>query len=751
MKRILLLDLIIVAFASGGYFYVKTQFPLGVEASAPSLKPAEFNATGLTITPTEAQVGQPVVISVNVTNVGEEAGVHSVNLTINGVVKENETIQLLGGEAKAVEFTDIESQAGNYTVKIEMLTGTFLISAPPVKPTTPTTPTSPTTPTPSATPKPASLNVYSLRISPDEVWPGDSIEISGKVTNYGDLAGNYTAILAINGEEKANQAVTLSGGASTAIGFTVTEQDVGTYSVRLGTSTGTFSVVPNGMHTLNIISSPYSTILEFTIDGQKDILPYSKLLTVGAHTISMPVQDPTGTNLFLYWENGLNNPIRTVDLQSKMQITAFYSGGRGTGSSCPSLYIWNGTEYAYVSDVSNHGWLGYINYKNSSNGEDVPFTFYRNNAWDYIPLGSDQLALKDGAYNLELIQRWDEIFYLDQAYLMVIDHPADAYVYSTMVEQYLDPNYMGAIYTVSQNLLIPISAINEKGQNVLPEISKVDGIFTPGINGLNSPSWDNIQWNTLTLNLGDLSHSSQIKLVARAVVDWGSPEDYITWLGNFYDPSVPDGAEVTPPPFMEVKAADGSWVRVPESRQFPIPAEGVPRTFVVDLTGLFPINDYELRINNFWNVTFDYIGVDTSSQEEIVIQKIDPQATLCQAFSTNSVASGNFTKYGDVTPLLLNEDDEFVIGRQGDAVSIAFPTANLTPTPENWTRDVFLFEACWFKDSNGNWGFGFGFTVDPLPFRDMSGFPYPPTESYPSDPDHLSYLSEWNTRVVSAP
>ena len=157
-------------------------------------------------------MGQPVVISINVTNVGEETGAHSVNLTINGVVKENETVQLLGGEAKAVEFTDTESQAGNYTVEIERLTGTFLISAPPVKPTTPTTPTSPTTPTPPATPKPANLNVYSLRISPDEVWPGDSIAISGTVTNYGDMAGNYTAVLTINGEEKANQTVTLLRG-----------------------------------------------------------------------------------------------------------------------------------------------------------------------------------------------------------------------------------------------------------------------------------------------------------------------------------------------------------------------------------------------------------------------------------------------------------------------------------------------------------------------------------------------------------
>jgi hypothetical protein len=316
-----------------------------------------------------------------------------------------------------------------------------------------------------------------------------------------------------------------------------------------------------------------------------------------------------------------------------------------------------------------------------------------------------------------------------------------------MVEQYLDPNYMGQIYTVDKNLLSPVTAVNEKGQSVLPQISKFDNVLTPGINGLNSPSWDNIQWNTLTMNFGDISQANQIKLVVRAVVDWGSPDDYVTWLGNFYDPSVPDGAEVTPPPFMEVKAADGSWARVPMSRQISIPPDRVPRTFVVDLTGLFPTNDYSLRISNFWNVTFDYIGIDTSPQRHIITHKIDPTADLYQAFFTSSIASGNFTKYGDVTQLVTTEDDEFVIGRQGDEVSLDFSTSHLPPIGEGMQRDYFFFVSCWFKDENGNWGFGFGFTVDPLPFRNMTGFPYPDTESYPFEA-HEGYLQEYNTRKV---
>ena len=81
---------------------------------------------------------------------------------------------------------------------------------------------------------------------------------------------------------------------------------------------------------------------------------------------------------------------------------------------------------------------------------------------------------------------------------------------------------MGQIYTVSKTPQTPISAVNEKGENVLPQISKMDDVFTNGTHGIQSPTWDNITWNRITLNLGDLSDAQQIKLVIRSVVDWGS-------------------------------------------------------------------------------------------------------------------------------------------------------------------------------------------------------------------------------------
>jgi hypothetical protein len=205
---------------------------------------------------------------------------------------------------------------------------------------------------------------------------------------------------------------------------------------------------------------------------------------------------------------------------------------------------------------------------------------------------------------------------------------------------------------------------------------------------------------------------------------------------------------------MEVKDANGNWIRVPQDKQLPIPSDYSARTFAVDLTGLFPtgVSDYQIRLTNFWNVTFDYVGIDTSSQENIIVQKISPTATLDQVWDTQSTASGSFTRYGDVTQLVSAADDMFVIGRQGDRVLLKFPTANLAPVPEGMERDYFLFVAAWFKDPPGNWGYGFEYTVDPLPFMGMSGFPYPmANESYPYDAAHLAYLWEYNTRVIQAP
>jgi hypothetical protein len=324
------------------------------------------------------------------------------------------------------------------------------------------------------------------------------------------------------------------------------------------------------------------------------------------------------------------------------------------------------------------------------------------------------------------------------------------------MSNYVNQAFNGQIYTVSKTGLIsPLAATNEKGENVLPYILQMDRVFTFGSNGLLSPSWDNITLNQLTLDLGDLSSEKQVKLVINGMVDWGDAAPYYDWIDGFKAAAaqglLADGTQIYPAPYMEVKDAYGNWIRIPQDRQMPNPSDFNARTFVVDLTGLFPqgVNDYQIRITNFFNVTFDYIGIDVTSQENITIQKLTPTtALLTQIWGTQSTSYGAFTRYGDVTPLVQDADDMYVIGRQGDQVNLQFSTANLTGPAEGMERDFFFIVACWFKDPPGGWGYGFNFTTDPLPFLNMSGFPYPITESYPYDAVHQQYLQVYNTRIV---
>ena len=97
---------------------------------------------------------------------------------------------------------------------------------------------------------------------------------------------------------------------------------------------------------------------------------------------------------------------------------------------------------------------------------------------------------------MNVMETSDEIYYMDAAKLVAIDHPANTNVFSTAGTYIYNLTGQGSYYTVSKNPSTPVSAVNGSGANVLPQISKMDGVFTSGTR------W---QWNNLTLNLGNLS------------------------------------------------------------------------------------------------------------------------------------------------------------------------------------------------------------------------------------------------------
>lgn len=737
LQAFLIIDLIFFSAVAGTYFYFQNQGLIATGA-----KPAEFVLSNLAVDPAQVFPGETILISVNVTNVGELEGNSTLNLVINNATKETANVTLGGGASEIVEFTYLDVVEGDYTVRVGDLVGAFTIKPAP--------------------PETSKIILSSLLVNPYEAWTGESITLTAIAENPTTETDKLTIKLKIDDTVVESKVVELEGKGSQTVEFTVNATSEGRHVVKLNTLSGSFTVVKTGYHTLTVNrSGGGSKPLPITLNGENFGTPYIALLPVGEYSISVPNPYDIGTGVleFQYWSDGVKSASRTFNLDSRLVLVATYTLVSGW-ASCPSLYVWNGTGYSYVAEVSNSGWLGDIDHI-TPNGQIV---FAGGNPWDYIKLG-DKLIAKNGYYDMILTQQWDELFYFDSAYLMVVDHPATTDAYATM-SNYINNVYNDQVYTVKMSSAIPpVSATHVWGpkgtsvgaENVLPQISKLDGVFTPGNNGLYSQAWNNISLNQLTVNLGDLSGAKQIKLIINGRADWGDPAPYYPWIESFKAAAAEgllvNDTEISPAPYMEIKDRNGNWVRPPIDRQIPLPSDYVARTFVVDLTGTFPAGttDYEIRITNFWNITWDYVGIDLTPQANTSVQKIIPTATFSQIWETQSRSYGSFTKYGDITQLVQKADEMYIIGRQGDQIHLLFPTDGLKAPAPGMVRDYFLVTDSFYKDEPGAWGYGFTFNVDPLPFRGMSGYPYPSTESYPYDAAHQAYLQQYNTRLIGAP
>jgi len=91
-------------------------------------------------------------------------------------------------------------------------------------------------------PFPAAFTVSDLTISPATVGVGQSVTITADVTNSGDLEGTHTVILKIDDAVVKNKDVTVAGGATENVSFTVNKDTVGVYQVAVDNQTGSFAV-----------------------------------------------------------------------------------------------------------------------------------------------------------------------------------------------------------------------------------------------------------------------------------------------------------------------------------------------------------------------------------------------------------------------------------------------------------------------------------------------------------------------------
>ena len=82
----------------------------------------------------------------------------------------------------------------------------------------------------------------------------------------------------------------------------------------------------------------------------------------------------------------------------------------------------------------------------------------------------------------------------------------------------------------------------------------------------------------------------------------------------------------------------------------------------------------------------------------------------------------------------------------GDEIALKFDAAGLPAVPAGQTRSFVLVSHAYCKDMDLYTATPR--TLEPLPFRAMSRYPYPPTERYPATEKHQAYLRKYNSRQV---
>ncbi|SPE44929.1 TPR repeat protein [Candidatus Sulfotelmatobacter sp. SbA7] len=415
------------------------------------------------------------------------------------------------------------------------------------------------------------------------------------------------------------------------------------------------------------------------------------------------------------------------------------------GSSCPTLFVWDGQRYKLVADMIGAGVVGHWVGPGQRN---IPRPI------EYVKIAGDSIREKDGKLSFRFMEPLEEAVYLDQVELLAVDHPADLDVYPN---EYFasNPPYPPFKVVFSHDAHPPAAATDEHGHNLLPDLlaHRYIGDFEV------LPFAGFTKMHSLELDLGNPYRGGPLWLLMHGEIE------YFSATGMY----AADQAGLQPiAPYVEAFDANGKWTRVIDDMGFPA---GGPRTMTADLTGKLPQGTQRIRISTNLQIYWNSILISRTAQDQEVrvttvpleradlrfhgfplkiegrppgnVQYIYEQASATGPYTR---PAGNYTRYGDVLPLLTSLDDRLAVFGSGDEVALDFDPSKLPPLPQGWVRDFFYAAHGYEKDMDF---YAYDFDrVAPLPFREMGAYPYP-GKSFPLDDAHLNYLLEYNTRYMS--
>lgn len=417
------------------------------------------------------------------------------------------------------------------------------------------------------------------------------------------------------------------------------------------------------------------------------------------------------------------------------------------GSSCPVLFVWNGHEYKFVTDVIGAGVVGHW------------FTPKRRNIprpSEWVKIDGVDVAPVNGRISVRFMEPMEEVNYIDQLRMVAVDHPEGVNVNPD--ERFLDnPPFASGRVVASVDAHPPAGAWDGEGHNVLDTLLRRDHRFASGFKVLPYDGFANL--HALTLDLGKVDPKAPLRLLMTGYVNYFSATSlYAAWQTGRRPIA----------PYVEAQLPDGSWRRVTGEAGFPA---GLERTIVIDLTGKLPAGTRRIRLMTNLQIYWDQMLIDNRPQGEFRTtelpldsateqfrgypREIDGASPGDLSYDYNVVSltgpfqreRGDYTRFGNVTPLIESVDDRFAIFGGGEGIAAEFDTSRLPALPPHWKRDYFFYANGYEKDMD-LWDSS-PFTVAPLPFHAMTSYPYPASETYPASAATIAYRLNWNDRFVS--
>ena len=419
--------------------------------------------------------------------------------------------------------------------------------------------------------------------------------------------------------------------------------------------------------------------------------------------------------------------------------------------SCPWLFTNDGEDIHFITDALWRSPLGLR--INAQETAGVIQTF------DRVKIPGHRLNPVNGVYDLRVTAELWETHFFDYVGLVAVDHPAGT-------EIFVDERFVFPAPDLSTRLMDtprPVASVtDEHGNDLTKIVSELNQIY---IKPFSKTAYQGlVETHSIVIEMDGNLHKNGEWLILSG---WLRPTDSSINL------ALSQGS-IDPPRGLKVEVTDeeGGWKILHED--YGIPA-GKLKTILIDLEDAFANeNNRKVRLSTtseiYWDGIFQANKLDESFISEVKLKPVmqelryrgfsewnraDAVSPKLPTYSEISSTAqrwrdleGFHTRFGDVSELLHDIDDRYVIMNAGDELVLHFESSG--EPAEGYTRSYIFVSDGWVKD--GDYNTEASATVLPLPYHGQADYEYSDAGTLYGDPVFQRHAEDWinyHTRYVT--